>query len=259
MSRTMRCSILTLCLLGCTGCPTLTSVLSGYGFTELRPPSRLMAPGTLVWVKRHKPFQGGIVCTAEASLGQRFEPVRSPTMDSKLTELTQQEFEVSAEFVELVRNDMHYDAIKNMTVTFQNPIVYAATDTDVLRNLVARDPVCTQAVALRRERGYAITMVAQALQADVVYNVQFKESLGLNAHERQKILEHLSAKFGFERSAATDSSISGKNLYWGISDDAYLAKLNAKEHYFLGLTHDRIIPLGGFRLMDDSPDVGASP
>src|SRR4051812_37195577 len=69
-------------LLFLTACPNLGELLRSYGYTELRPPSTLMMPGTIVWVRAKKPMTVGIVCTQQAAMGSAFMPLVSPTAEN---------------------------------------------------------------------------------------------------------------------------------------------------------------------------------
>ena len=68
-------------------------------------------------------------------------------------------------------------------------------------------------------------MITSALQADVTYTANFKESTKLSAEARTELLKDLSARAGLEAARVSDSSIQGNNLFWGVMDDKYLANL----------------------------------
>jgi hypothetical protein len=212
-------------LLFLTACPSIGQLLQMYGYTELRPPSTFFAPGTMVWVQNKNPFTAGIICTQQTSLGPNFAPMVSPTEDATLTKASSQSFLLDANYMDIVHADIAFDAVQSITAQIQNPLVYVLSDVDILNNIGKRDPVCTQAIEGRRAAGYKVTMISQALMGDVVYTVEYKTDAKLDAGAKLAMLQNLALALKIENATLTETSISGKGLFWGVQDDTYLASL----------------------------------
>ena len=223
--RALRAAI-AICVLGLlTGCPNLGALLRNYGFTEVRPPSTLLEPGTVVWVKSMHPFTAGVVCTRADSLGPKFVPTLAPTASAQLQSATSASFSVGADYMQLLHADTRFSNITDVTIRLSNPTIHSLTDTDILNNAQQRTPVCERAIAARRAAGYTVTLITSALRADVLYSASFKQSASLSAEARLATLQDLALRVGLDQAQVSESSIQGANLYWGIMDDRYLANL----------------------------------
>jgi hypothetical protein len=207
------------------GCPAMGDVLRLYGYTEIRPPSKFFAPGTMVWVKNQKPFEAGIICTSEASLGYSFQPMASATATMDLSRSTNRDFGIDADYLKLIRADARFSQVGSITVKIEHPVLYELVDTDVLRHGNERSLNCRRAVALRRDKGFQISMIASALRADVTYTVQWSNKVGLGTGANAEVLQALAGELGAEHATVSGHTITAKNLYWGIKDDAFLAQL----------------------------------
>jgi len=212
-------------LLTLTACPGIGQLLRMYGYTELRPPSTFFAPGTMVWVKSSNPFTAGIICTQGTSLGPNFVPMQSPTADAQLTKMSSGSFELDAQYMDIVKGDVAFAAIKSITAQIQNPVLYNLNDVDVMDNLSNRDPVCAQAIADRRAAGYKVTMISSAIMGDALYTVTYKTDANLDVEAKLAMLQNLALELKITEATLTQDTIQGKNLFWGIMDDKYLASL----------------------------------
>jgi hypothetical protein len=208
-----------------TACPGIGDMLRLYGYTEIKPPSTLFAPGTMVWVKKANPFEAGIVCTVSKSLGADFVPLQSPTQDGRLTKATDTAVDLEAKYMDIVKGDVRFEAIKNITVKLNNPLIFEVNDVDVINAASNRDPVCKMAIEARREAKFKVTMIASSLQADVVYSVEWKTDTTLDVQAKIATLQNLALALGLDVHTFTATTMEGKALYWGIKDDAYLANL----------------------------------
>ena len=216
--------------LALSACPGLGDMLRQYGYTELRPPSRLLAPGTMVWVKNTKPFAAGIICTQRSSLGADFKPIESTTADEQLVKEVNAQFQLGAEYMDIIRADGKFQDIKNITADLSNATVFTVSDVDIMQSVANRDPSCTRAIAARRNADYDVTMIASALQADVTYQVDYKTDTKLDAKAKIATLQNLAIKLGIDVATVSDSTVSGKALYWGVTDDGYLAAIGTDSH-----------------------------
>lgn len=217
-------SALFLAALSVPGCD-LSKVLKQVGYTELKPPSQLMKPGTMVWIEKANPFRAGLICTQETSLGANFKPINSPTASSTLKKAENVKVTLSADLLSIVQGRAEMSAVHSIDVTLHNPVMYELTDMDVINSIPKRDPVCAQAVSSRLRAGFPVTMIAKALMADVVYSITWKQGIELDAKARMEALSGLAPHLGVAQGVVRENTISGKSLFWGVQDDVYLSKL----------------------------------
>ncbi len=212
--------------LGTSSCPKMGVVLRQFGYTELKPPSQLMKPGTMVFVEGTDPFEAGIICTQALSLGKKFKPIQTPTSNETLSRANQVKFDLGADYLQMVTAKAEFSAVKSITVELKNPMIYTLSDIDVINAIKERDPVCSQAVTSRLRAGFPVTMISRALMADVTYHVSFKEDASVDASVRLAVLAGLAPQLGISKGTNNDHSISGKDLFWGVMDDTYLSRLS---------------------------------
>lgn len=217
---------LILCALNLTACPGIGELLRGYGYTEVRPPSTLLAPGTMVWVRSAKPFTAGIICTQKASLGPSFVPMASVTASSDLSKQSSKEFNLDAAYMEILKADAQFSDVSSLTARLDNATIFEVNDVDILNSIVDREPACSAAIKMRSEAGYHVSMISSALQADVVYSVKWNINSKLDASAKVAVVQNLAVELGLSGSHVSDQNISANGLYWGIVDDAFLAHLS---------------------------------
>lgn len=222
---TTRC-IAAAALLAFCGCPKFGALLRQYGYAELKPPSQLMEPGAVVFIENKRPFQAGVICNQAMSLGKGFKPVNSPTSNSTLNKAANVKMDIGADVLNLVQGKADVSAIRTIKVELHNPVIYTLTDLDVLRGAQERDPLCSQAIMARLNAGFAVTMITRALMADVTYSVTWKQESHLDAKARIEALSGLAPHLGVAQGSVRESSIVGKNLFWGVMDETYLFKLS---------------------------------
>ncbi len=207
------------------GCPKLGEMMRHFGYTELKPPSQLMKPGTMVWVEKTNPFRAGLICTQDMSLGKDFQPINSPTSNSTLKRAENVKVEIGADLLNLVQGKAEMSSVHSIQVELHNPVMYELTDMDVINSISKRDPICAQAVSARLRAGFPVTMIAKALMADVVYSVVWKQGVEMDAKARIEALSGLAPHLGVSQGTVRENSISGRSLFWGVQDDVYLSKL----------------------------------
>lgn len=234
-----------------------------YGYTEVRPPSRLFAPGTMVWVKHNQPFSAGVICTQEMSLGRRFRPMTSPTASGELNRATDKAFSLDSDYLNVLRADLRFSDISEVKVKLDNPTLFELTDVDVIRYAEERSSMCRHAVKQRHNAGYKVSMIASALKADVTYSVTWKRETRLDAGGKITALKDLAVELGAESSSVSEQTIAAKDLYWGIKDDAFLARLSdpgddADDGSAAG-NHARFIGAATTPALSQRPDVVGAP
>lgn len=214
-------------LLGACACPGAGNIMRLYGYTELRPPSTLLAPGALVSIISRDPFQAAIICGPKASLGPQLELQRSQTASGSVSHINNSTFNMDLGWLDLIRADEKLSAISTVTMTVSNAVIVEVRDEDVLMGLEHRSRACREAVRRRVEGEYTISMVASALMGDVVYSVKWSRAHEQTLTKSEKIdaLQNLAVKLGGSISSETASEIRATGLVWGIRDDEFLSAM----------------------------------
>lgn len=257
-ARLARCvaPALALAVLGSTAaCPNMGDIMRLYGYTEIRPPSKFFAPGTMVWVRSSSPFSAGIICTESASLGSDFRPVVSETAAMELKKATDRAFSIDADYLSLLRADARFSHVGSVTVRLERPVLFEVIDTDIIKHHRNRSAACRQAIAMRRKAGYQVTMIASALQADATYTIGWSHEVGGSVGSSDETLAALALELGAHNAQVHERTITAKGLFWGIKDDAYMAQMS-EPHMLLSLgKHVRLLSANSVMFASEVPDV----
>jgi hypothetical protein len=203
------------------GCNSFNKTLNKYGFAELRPPTTLVPPGTIVDVKEDNPMVLGIICTQVASMGT-YKPPASKTQDLEFIKKVTKTFGLDAKYLKTIQGKAEYKKVKDIKMTFSNARVIQISGNAVFDHLNERTPGCDSAIVHYQNKDREVTMVEAVLEADVVYDVVYEKEAGLNIAAENKILKGLAAELGVSYNSSGKSKISGKGLFWGIRDDSIL-------------------------------------
>lgn len=220
--------LLLLALMGNSRCPGHSFFVQSYGYTELRPPSTLLQPGTLVTVESWEPFEARVVCGAEASLGPDVRLMRSATTTGSLKKLNNRSFAIDASTVGALKERQQFKAVDSITVTLNNAHIVELSDDDVLAGIPHRSRACTEAVRSRVERGYTITMISSALMGDVTYSIgwDYSQINHTDMADKSIAMVDLAVALEGEVSSVASAEIKAKGLVWGVRDDEYLSALS---------------------------------
>jgi hypothetical protein len=204
-------------------CPPLRSALKTYGYVELKPPSQLMGPGTLVWVSDKEPFTAGVICSADKVLGADWRPTESPTMNTELAKTAKRGVNFKVDLAQIVTGNGKVDHIKDVSMSLKNAKLFEVTDYDVEQRSNTLDCRCLRALQRRQRAGFTVTMIQSSLQADVTYHIRWENTESLDVQAKIAQLEQLAVSLGLNNSTVTDKTISADSLYWGIRADDFLA------------------------------------
>ena len=220
--------LLLIATLGNSTCHSSGDMLRQMGYTELRPASTLLAPGTLVVIDSRDPFQARIICGAEASLGPDLPMLRSVTSGGSLKSLRNKSFTIDASILGQLKENETLRSVESVTATLKNAVIVELTDEAVLAGIQLRSRACAEAVRSRVEKGYTITMISSALVGDIAYQVSFDNSARHHAAFADKSMAMMDLAVALE--GETSSSLSGeiysRGLVLGIRDDEYLSALS---------------------------------
>ncbi|MCS6297540.1 MAG: hypothetical protein H8K09_15000 [Nitrospira sp.] len=197
----------------------LDNLLAEYGFTAIRPPSLLTPPGTVVHVRHSSPYEVGIVCSTIGAVGESTKWHESDSNSSTLAQKASGTFDVTANYLSLIKGEAKYQSVKNIKATLRNVKVLAIYDEDIVAGLKKQSDNCKTAMKAKLDSKTPMTMVESALQADVVYSVDFEDSVSLTGEEKNAILQGLSLALSAKADTTTNYSLLGTGLYWGLVDD----------------------------------------
>jgi len=226
--RLLALPLLAASVMGNTGCPHASDFMRLYGYTEIRPPSGLLEPGSLVAITRRDPLEAKLICDARSSLGDSVQLVRSQTASGTLKKMQGHSSTLDVQVLNMIRQNARYRQVESIEVTLRNVCIVEISDAAILEALSQRSPSCAYAVKQRVLQGYTLTMISSALMADVSYTVGWAQQAEEQLSESDKvgILHELSATLGGSVEAVTSAAIHANGLIWGIRDDEYLSALS---------------------------------
>ncbi|MFG6432730.1 hypothetical protein [Roseateles sp. LYH14W] len=197
--------------------------LKEFGFSEIQPPSTLLPPGTVIMVKQQDPLVVGIICTAQNAFGAEIanKLVKSASTTSMKSSSLEGSFDLAADYVKSVSGSVQGSSVESIGVTMANVALNELPDDAVMSGVKSRTPECRDAIKLRRANGAQVSMVKSVVAADVTYMIRYRGSV--DAAIRADMTKQVAARLGLSGAAASESSVTGKHLYWGIRDDMALA------------------------------------
>lgn len=206
---------------------SLQTVLKSSGFSEVKPPSTLVPPGTWVSIIETNPLQLGVVCTPESSIGLNVNDLllHSKSVDSKIKSTFGKKFDLNTELLSKVKNNSNFSLIENIQLKITNIRLVELSDDTIINGInTGRTDSCKQAIRFRIKQKTPITMIKSAYIADIYYEVDFKNEL--EAKTEAKIKKQLALELDLRISSSESEKVNiiGKNLIWGVREDLKLAK-----------------------------------
>ncbi len=222
-----------------SGCnETIGKVMSRYGFTELRPPSDLLSPGTIITISDADPLTADIVCTQEASLGPDPLLQASEKTEREVAAQTKTSFNISEDWLTTIRANAKYSAVEHITLTLTNVLVREVSEDTVFDRTTNRSAECVEAMESRVRNGQIVSMIRSIVGADVVYKVDFRSEADLYVSGKESLIKSLAKDLGADASTATSETVEGKGLFWGVHDDTWLARIQSGSTFSVLLTKE---------------------
>ena len=216
----------------------------------LRPASTFWQPGAIVYVTREEPLELGFICTAEEVMGADYRPIDSPTSSTVLARITRKAQHFDVDLAETLRAHEGLHAVRSVKMSLTNAQVHEVTDRSVTMRIGKIDPICLWNVRRHLRIGDRVTMIRSALQADVVFTVQYDRAAALDASAQIAVLKDVALKLGVDGSTLTGRTIEAKELVWGVKvEDSLVDIFDAKSMRRLGLRHASLLK------PDDAPVV----
>jgi len=200
---------------------SLGQVIARYGYFELRPPSLLPSPGTLVHITSASPVTLRLVCSATDAFGAHLPIATSQSEAADIAQEFGRVAKLDGQYIAAIRNQARYSDVTEIRLSLTNVRIWELSDAVAFRNRRNRTRSCEQATAARKQRGDTVTLITSVIQADVEYFVSFKRDLSNDA--KGEITQKLAVELGASGNDVRGQTIRGSGLYWGVIDDLTLA------------------------------------
>jgi hypothetical protein len=211
-------------LASCTTDKKVNPLLEDYGYTEVRPPSTLWPPGTIVTIARHAPLVLHPVCAPEDFLGSQLPVKVSISTDNELARKATGTFSLDANYLNRLKASGKYESLEDIKLTFSNVKVLEVFRATIFENLHKRSAGCAKAIQDVIDANEEMSFVTSVLQADVVMKAEFSKEAKLSAEAQVATELNLATQLGYKTSA--NNSVMGNSLYWGIRDNPRFAWLD---------------------------------
>jgi hypothetical protein len=210
-----------------SGCAdkTLSETIEGFEYIELVPPTVLVPPGSIVAILKPNPLSAELVCTSKQSLGADLAPEKSDSVAMEIKKKTTSTFKIDASYLEALKATGKYESVKDVKLTLSNVSVHELSTATLVEHKPNRPQACTTAIAVHRANKQKVTMIKSVIRADVVYTVEFKDSVTLEVGLKKGLVKGLAADLGFTATETTETTIKGVGLIWGIRDNEVLVDL----------------------------------
>lgn len=202
---------------------SLGQVIKQLGFTELQPPSKLLAPGTIIYIESESPLRVGIVCTAENALGADLPVLSSATVSQEAQSALGRGFGLAGDFLTRIRANVEYSKIQAIHISLSNVKVSELALDQAMERAEQRTEGCKRAIDTLVEAEKSIAMITRVLEADVHYSFEFDRQAGAEAKAQSATIAGLAAELGARSQTATETTVQGDALYWGIHDMRMMA------------------------------------
>jgi len=212
-------------LLSLSSCTGMDAALRMYGYIPLTPPSRLLKPGAIIFKKKSKNFEVGIICTPEQSLGPDFRTLESDTIPTFIENIVSKEFDLDADAMGRIAGRVGANTTNKVTVMLKNAKLVEINDWIVATYLSQRSPACTRMIKDRLAAGFEVTMVTSALIADAAYNVEWTDSGHSRIEARLSTIQALSGNLNGLSKNSSQNKFEAENMVWGVRTDSFLASM----------------------------------
>jgi len=205
---------------------TIGEILASNGFTEFKPPSQHVFPGTLVLVTGNDPVALSVICRPLQALGLDIARIpESPSISTDLSAALDRTLNLDAQLLSRLKASGSLADVKDVQIRLRNVRLLELSDDEVISGLPDRSEACKQALELRLTSNQPVTMIKSALIADVTYTATTSVDAtgGANVDLQDELAASLNSKVtGADRGKI---ELAGENLIWGIRDDQVLARL----------------------------------
>ena len=194
----------------------LSSTIKDMGHQELRPPTTLTPPGTIVVLREASPIEVAVVCTQDEVVKSR-DILRSRTQSVTLAEKTKTSFKLGADYLVAYGIDVKESHLRRVSLSLSDAEVLEISDAAIESGALNLGESCRSALAVRRAHHRTVGMIKSALRANVVYTLEFDDTVDVAG--KATLLSGLAIKLGGTVESTRQSTIKGEGLYWGLRVD----------------------------------------
>lgn len=194
----------------------LSSTIKDMGHQELRPPTTLTPPGTIVVIREASPIEVAVVCTQDEVVKSR-DILRSRTQSVTLAEKTKTSFKLGADYLVAYGIDVKESHLQRVSLSLSDAEVLEISDAAIESGARNLSESCRKALEVRRAHHRTVGMIKSALRANVVYTLEFDDTVDVAG--KATLLSGLAIKLGGSVESTRQSTIKGEGLYWGIRVD----------------------------------------
>lgn len=194
----------------------LGKTITEMGLQELRPPTTLTPPGTIVVIRALNPIEVAVVCTQDEVIKSE-DVLRSRTQSVILAEKTKTTFHLGADYLVAYGIDAKESHLELVSLSMTNAEVLEISDTAIASGARRLSESCRKALEIRRAHGRPVGLIKAVLKANVVYTLEFDDTV--DAAGKATLLSGLALRLGGTVESNRLSTIKGEGLYWGIRTD----------------------------------------
>jgi hypothetical protein len=211
------------------------------GYTATVPPTTLYSPGTLVYYDEKAAIPFGLVCTQQQSLGADLQLETSASQTEQVSEMSKGEFNLEAKYLDYISGNAKAKVVKSVTMKFDNVRVLALSTATIFNTVKKRDAGCEKSIKFYESKGARISMVTEVIQASVMYDVVFESNA--DASVQAQYMQQFAAKMGGKVDTKSQTTVTGEGLFWGLREDAELAKITPADGVRDVPRNKRIVPV----------------
>ncbi len=215
------------------------------GYTDPKPPSNLLEPGTIVYRKSLKPLVYGIACTPQSAFGAGIAQAlkNADSANASLVSKMSAKFKLDAGYQEQLRASVGGQYLKDVSLDLSDVHVLSLPADVVFDRVSNRTPGCTKAIEFFSKNNQPVSLIVEVLKANALYTVAFSSGFSGGASAQVDAVKGLAVQLGADASTATQSTVKGTGLFWGVRDDASLATVKADDKAGAkGVASVRLIP-----------------
>jgi hypothetical protein len=192
-------------------------ILEKYGYTEIKPPSTLVQPGTWVSVLNKNPLHLNIVCTPTKDVLDK-TIIKSDSIDTNMMSKLSGLFEMEGEKLDVIKGKTNFKEVKNISFRLKNIQLLELPDEVIFEKIVpSLSESCKKSIKFHFDAKEEVSIITAVLVADSDYQVEL-------SHEMEnKTASDLKGQLALETNSRLSndesSNIIGKNLIWGIRDN----------------------------------------
>lgn len=209
---------------------SISEILKESSFAQIKPPNKLINPGTIALIEEDEEGILKIICPCENAFGDSISQyfVESPSINIDLSNKLNGNFTVDLSFIDRWFSlNPNSNVVKKINLKLSNVKIIELPEDAIFKNIKKRTLYCSQAINNRLDSGKKVTLIKRVLQADAEYSIEFSRALSLN--DSLDIIKSIALELAGSTEIKGKNKIIGRNLFWGVDDDMVLGSLKPNE------------------------------